>query len=200
MRNWSKSREGGGFKGRMRPSWGAGTGEQYWMAAILVWCARCCGAMLDSHHLGVVCPYTAEALPHTQFCCSMPTRCRAAEDRYHFGVVWNATCCRAVLDSRHFGVECPHTAGKFWRATILLWSVLTLQSSAGWKPFWCRMVCPHAVGQYQMDTILVWCGAVCPHTSRPNAVHKVQDLLLGMHHYYLSCGIREIHHSWQLSC
>lgn len=58
------------------------------------------------------------------------------------------------------------------------------------------MVRPHAVGQYQTDAILVWCGAMCPHTTRPNVAHRVQALLLGMHHYYLSCGAREIYHSW----
>lgn len=121
MRNWSKSREGGGFKGRMRPSWGAGTGEQYWMAAILVWCARCFGAMLDSHHLGVVCPYTAEALPHTH---SFAAVCPhvAGQQRTDTILVWCGM---------------PHAAGQCWIAAILAWSAHTLQGSSGEPPFCC---------------------------------------------------------------
>lgn len=90
----------------MGPSWDTGTGEQHWMAAILVWCAKCCGAMLDSHHLGVVCPYATAALQFT----------------HNFALVHPQVTGQRRTDTILVWCGVPHTAGQCWTAAILLWS------------------------------------------------------------------------------
>lgn len=79
--------------------------------------------------------------------------------------MWSATCCRAVLNSHHFGVECPHTAGQCRTDAILVWSATHCRAVLVRHHF--VVECPYAAEQCRMDTILMWYGV-------PHAVGQYQ--------------------------